>query len=103
MQPLYEPARDGEESELIAVFFDAGARTRPHTHDGAQVLHVVSGRCLVVTEQERRVAGPGELVIIPEGVWHWHGATRDGPACHISIKLPGRTHWDAPERDWAHG
>jgi len=103
MQPLYQTDRDGEESELIAVFFDAGARTTPHTHDSTQVLQVVLGRCRVVIEGERRVAEPGEFVVVPRGVWHWHGATADGPACHISIKLPGRTHWDAPRRDWAAG
>jgi quercetin dioxygenase-like cupin family protein len=103
MQELFEPDRDGEESELVAVFFDAGARTTPHTHDSAQVLQVVSGRCVVVIDGDRRIAEPGDLVIVPRGVWHWHGATGEGPACHVSIKLPGRTHWDAPRRDWAAG
>jgi quercetin dioxygenase-like cupin family protein len=103
MQELYQPDRDGEESELIAVFFDAGARTIPHTHQSAQVLQVVSGRCLVVIEDERRVAETGELVIVPRDVWHWHGATGDSPAGHISIKLPGRTNWTVPRRNWASG
>lgn len=103
MQPLYQPDRDGEESELVAVFFDAGARTIPHTHESAQVLQIVSGRCVVVTEEERRVAETGEFIMIPRGIWHWHGATRDGPMCHVSIKLPGRTDWTVPRRDWASG
>jgi quercetin dioxygenase-like cupin family protein len=103
MQPLYEPDRDGEESELIAVYFESGARTTPHTHESTQVLHVVSGRCIVVIDGERRVAEAGDFVIVPRGFWHWHGATRDGPACHISIKLPGRTDWTVPRRDWAAG
>lgn len=103
MQELYQPDRDGEESELVAVFFDAGARTTPHTHESTQVLQVVSGRCVVVIENERRVAETGEFVIVPRGVWHWHGATRDGPAAHISIKLPGRTDWSVSRRDWAAG
>ncbi len=103
MQELYEPDRDGEESELIAVFFEAGARTTPHTHASTQVLQVISGRCLVVIEDARRVVEPGDFVTIPRGVWHWHGATSDGPMCHISIKLPGRTDWSVPRRDWASG
>lgn len=103
MQEVYQPDRDGEESELVAVFFATGARTIPHTHDSAQVLQVVSGRCVVVTEDERRIAETGEFVIVPRGIWHWHGATRDGSACHISIKLPGRTNWEVPRRDWAAG
>ncbi len=103
MQELYQPERDGEESELVAVFFETGARTRPHTHDSTQVLQVVSGRCILVTETERRTMAAGEFAIVPRGIWHWHGATADGPICHISIKLPGRTHWDAPLRDWQAG
>ncbi|MGH7429091.1 MAG: cupin domain-containing protein [Candidatus Methylomirabilaceae bacterium] len=103
MQELYQPDRDGEESELVAVFFDTGARTIPHTHESTQVLQVVFGRCLVVIEDERRVAEVGEFVIVPRGVWHWHGATRDAAATHISIKLPGRTDWNVPRRSWAAG
>ncbi len=103
MQELYQPDRDGEESELTAVFFEAGTRTTPHVHECTQVLQVVSGRCLVLIEGDRRVVEPGDFVIIPRGVWHWHGATREGPACHISIKLPGRTNWNVPRREWASG
>ncbi len=103
MQELYQPDRDGEESELVAVFFDAGARTRPHVHESTQVLQVVFGRCLVVTEAERRIVETGEYAVVPWGLWHWHGATTDRPMCHISIKLPGRTDWKVPERDWAAG
>ena len=103
MQELYQPDRDGEESELIAVFFENSAHTRPHTHDSTQVLQVVSGRCVVVTETERRIVEAGQFAIVPRGTWHWHGATADGPMCHISIKLPGRTHWDVPARDWEAG
>jgi quercetin dioxygenase-like cupin family protein len=103
MQELYQPDRDGEESEVVAVFFDAGARTTPHTHESAQVLHVVSGRCIVVLEDERRIVEAGDFVVIPCGVWHWHGATGEGPMCHVSIKLPGRTNWTVPRRDWAAG
>ncbi|HEV8340230.1 MAG TPA: cupin domain-containing protein [bacterium] len=103
MQVLYQPDRDGEESELVAVFFERGARTRPHTHESAQILQVVSGRCVVVTEGERRTVEPGGFAVVPRGVWHWHGATMDGPMCHISIKLPGRTDWTVPLRDWEAG
>ena len=103
LQELYRPDRDGEESELVAVFFDGGARTTPHTHESTQVLEVVSGTCLVVIESERRRVEAGQFIIVPRCVWHWHGATREGPMCHISIKLPGRTDWTVPRRTWADG
>ncbi len=103
MQELYRPDRDGEESELVAVFFEAGARNKPHLHESTQVLQVFSGRCLLVTEAERRIVETGEFAVVPRGIWHWHGATAEGPMCHISIKLPGRTNWDVPPRDWEAG
>lgn len=103
MQELYRPDRDGEESELVAVFFEAGARNKPHIHESTQVLQIISGRCLLVTEAERRIVDVGDFAIVPRGSWHWHGATADGPMCHISIKLPGRTNWDVPLRDWGSG
>ncbi len=103
MQPLYRPDRDDGESELVAVFFDAGARTKPHVHDTDQVLQVVSGSCVVVIEEERREVGPGDFVQVPRGAWHWHGSSGAGPACHISIKLPGRTDWGASLRGWESG
>src|ERR1700730_17214147 len=46
MQKL-SAALGGGEVELIAVFFDGGARTIPHTHATDQVLLVVAGRCVV--------------------------------------------------------
>lgn len=103
MQELYQPDRDGEESELVAVFFEAGARTRPHTHESTQVLQVLSGQCVVVTETERQIVEAGHFAIVPRGIWHWHGATAKGPMCHVSIKLPGRTDWEVPVRDWVAG
>jgi quercetin dioxygenase-like cupin family protein len=83
-------------TELIAVWFETGSRTRPHVHAVDQVLQVVEGEGVVATETEKHVIRPGDWVIVPAGVWHWHGATPDASMCHISIKQPGDTDWDAP-------
>ena len=95
MQKLCEGA-----VEMIAVFFDAGARTKPHTHETDQILHVVTGEGIVATEGERRIIHAGEVVVVPAAVWHWHGATDRSAMCHLSIKPPGETDWSAPWRDW---
>jgi quercetin dioxygenase-like cupin family protein len=100
MQPLKRPS-DDTELEVLAVFFDAGARTRPHTHPTDQELHVIEGHGVVATETERLLVGPGDIVIVPAGVWHWHGATPESAMCHISSKPRGATEWDAPEKNWA--
>ncbi|MEX0766303.1 MAG: cupin domain-containing protein [bacterium] len=98
-QNLRRPSEEGE-AELIAVFFDAGARTIPHAHATDQVLYFVEGEGIVATELTRRILGAGEIAVIPGGVWHWHGATKATPVCHISIKAVGPTNWDLPKKNW---
>lgn len=86
--------------EVLAVFFEEGARTRPHVHSTDQVLVFVQGEGVVATEGERRVVHAGEVVWIPAGTWHWHGANKGCSCCHLSIKPPGPTDWNPPVRDW---
>ncbi len=90
-----------KELELLAVYFSAGARTRPHTHEKDQVLHFVQGTGIVATETDKRVCSAGDVVTIPGGTWHWHGATRDHAMCHISIRQPGGTNWDVELKNWS--
>ena len=94
---------ESNEVELLAVFFGPGSRTRPHVHERDQVLHFITGRGIVATETEKFYAAPGDIVTMPAGVWHWHGATADSPACHISVRQPGATNWEVEEKDWASG
>ena len=89
-----------QDLELIAVFFDGGARTIPHRHSTDQVLWVVEGTCVVADEAGRREVAAGECVFLPADRWHWHGAAPGRSACHVSIRRPGPTNWDVPRRDW---
>lgn len=91
---------ESQELEIIAVFFDNGARTRPHIHSTDQVLAVIEGTCVVADQTERRELQPGEHAHTPAGHWHWHGAAPGQDACHISIRKPGPTDWNVPEHDW---
>jgi quercetin dioxygenase-like cupin family protein len=99
-QELHVPADRGG-MEILAVFFDAGARTRPHIHEVDQTLHVLDGEGVLATETSLQVIRPGDLLFIPGGVWHWHGATPSTSMCHLSIKGPGDTDWDPPEKNWS--
>ena len=99
MQPLVSEDQSGE-LELIAVFFESGARTIPHRHSTDQVLWVAEGTCVVADEAGRREVAPGECVFVPANRWHWHGAAPGLSACHVSIRKPGLTHWNVPRRDW---
>ena len=85
-----EPARVAGAS----VTFEPGARTAWHTHPLGQTLIVTAGRGLA-----QRWTGPieeirpGDVVWIPPGEKHWHGATPTSSMTHIAIQeqLDGRT------------
>lgn len=100
---LFQPLVQGGDPELLAVFFETGARTRPHIHQDDQTLYFVEGNGVVATEDEIIYASAGDYVTIPAGVWHWHGATKDAATVHISIKRPSPTNWDVEEKNWANG
>lgn len=95
MQVLWQ-----EQPDVLAVYFENGARTRPHIHITNQILYVVSGRCVVVTRKDRKEIGAGEIVMVPAGEWHWHGAAAGQDMCHLSIRTPGPTDWTVPVYDW---
>jgi len=87
--------------ELVAVFFGPGARTLPHTHPVEQTLIVVEGEGVIANEEGRRGFRAGDVVVVPAGEWHWHGATPDAAMCHLSAKQVSDTVWEGvPLRDW---
>ena len=76
------------------VTFEPGARTAWHTHPLGQTLIVTAGLGLVQhwggAIQEIR---PGDVVWVPPGVKHWHGATatvRHDPYRHLRVHSTGR-------------
>lgn len=94
-------AEQSAELEVLAVYFSAGARTKPHTHAKDQVLHFVQGKGIVATETTKQVCSAGDVVTVPGGTWHWHGATREQAMCHISIRQPGPSDWDVDLKNWS--
>ncbi len=94
------PASDQNDLEVLAVYFQDGARTIPHVHPVDQLLVVVEGKCVVATEAGRIEIAVGESTIVPKGEWHWHGAVKHTDACHLSIKKPGVTDWNQPLRNF---
>ena len=67
--------------------FEPGARTAWHTHPLGQTLIVTAGVGWVqqfgAPVQEIR---PGDVVRIPPGKKHWHGATPTTGMTHIAIQ-----------------
>ena len=92
VDPLFQaqaPAR----AAAAMVTFEPGARTAWHSHPLGQTLVVLSGVGRVQREggpvEEIR---PGDVVITPPGVRHWHGAAPTTAMTHIAIQeaLDGR-------------
>jgi 4-carboxymuconolactone decarboxylase len=72
-----------------SVAFEAGARTAWHVHPGGQTLIVTAGVGRVqrwgdAVEEIR----PGDVVRIPPGQKHWHGAAPESAMTHIAITEP---------------
>ena len=91
-----DPLMDAPDPARVAgasVTFEPGARTAWHTHPLGQHLFVTAGCGWTQgwggPVQEIR---PGDVVWIPPGEKHWHGATATTGMTHIAIqeKLAGK-------------
>lgn len=71
------------------VSFAAGARNKMHRHTSDQILIITEGTGVVATEHEQRTVSAGDIVLIPAGENHWHGAPGDTPMAHITIQAKG--------------
>ncbi len=70
----------------VRVRFDPAARTNWHTHPLGQTLYVVSGLGIVQKAGEAaRLIRPGDVVSIPPGEKHWHGAAPDHAMTHLAL------------------
>lgn len=83
------------------VTFEPGCRNNWHIHHaksgGGQILVCVAGRGFYQEwgkpAQELR---PGDVVNIPVGVKHWHGAAPDSWFSHLVVEVPG----DETSNEW---
>jgi quercetin dioxygenase-like cupin family protein len=70
-----------------SVTFEPGARSAWHIHPAGQVLVVTAGVGWVQREggpvEEMR---PGDVVRIPPGLRHWHGAAATTSVTHIALQ-----------------
>jgi 4-carboxymuconolactone decarboxylase len=106
IDPLFE-AHDPSHSAGSSVTFAPGARTAWHSHPVGQILIVTAG-----VGRVQQWGGPieeirqGDVVWIPAGVKHWHGAAPTIALTHIgtSEQHAGRTvDWLEPVSDAEYG
>ena len=93
------------------VTFEPGCRNNWHIHQaakgGGQILVCVAGRGWYQEwGREARALQPGDVVNIPAGVKHWHGAAAGSWFSHLALEVPGEdcsTTWLEPVSDEAYG
>lgn len=96
IDPLFDPNAPGRAGGAY-VTFEPGARTAWHTHPLGQTLIVTAGWGRV-----QRWGGPieeirpGDVVIIPAGEKHWHGASPTTAMTHIAV----HEYLDGKPSDW---
>jgi quercetin dioxygenase-like cupin family protein len=76
------------------VTFEPGCRNNWHIHHaksgGGQILLVTGGRGWYQAWGEKaQELKPGDVVVIPPEVKHWHGAAGDSWFSHLAIEVSG--------------
>lgn len=83
-----------EQVGIFNVTFEPGCRNNWHIHHakngGGQILICVSGRGFYQEwGEEAQELLPGDVVNIPVGVKHWHGAAPCNWFSHLAVEVPG--------------
>lgn len=76
------------------VTFEPGCRNNWHIHHakkgGGQILLCTAGKGWYQEwGKPAQQMHPGDVVKIPAGVKHWHGAAKDSWFAHLSVEVPG--------------
>jgi quercetin dioxygenase-like cupin family protein len=80
---------DSKDLQLSLINFGKGIRNKFHIHDSDQILIVTAGKGIVATEKEKKIVGVGEVIFIPGGEKHMHGATEDSDFSHLVFLKAG--------------
>lgn len=96
---------------IFNVTFEPGCRNNWHIHraesGGGQILICINGRGWYQAWGEpARELHPGDVVNIPVGVKHWHGASSDSWFSHLAVEVPGvsgSSEWLEPVDDETYG
>ena len=83
-----------EQVGIFNVTFEPGCRNHWHIHHaekgGGQILICVAGRGYYREWGKEAVEmKPGDVVNIPAGVKHWHGAAKNSWFSHLAVEVPG--------------
>lgn len=100
LQDSYAAPTEASRTSATLVTFTPGARTNWHTHKTRQVLVATLGTGMVkVRGKPPRILRAGDVVEVPPGLVHWHGAIAGHLFAHISfleIEGPDNNTWMEP-------
>ena len=83
-QSILQPA-DSSNFNFAIVAFDAGSRNKFHKHSGDQILIITEGTGKVANDTGEIIVKEGDVVVIPAGENHWHGAPDSTSMAHITV------------------
>jgi 4-carboxymuconolactone decarboxylase len=91
---------DASDVRGVRFKYDAGARSYWHVHDGALVLLIEQGRGRYqIKGQPIREFGPGEPIVLPANVPHWHGASANEGLTWLAMAVGRKVTWMEPVAD----
>lgn len=101
------PLAKTENMSISNVTFEPRCRNNWHIHNatkgGGQILICVDGEGWYQEEgKEAQSLKPGDVVVIPANVKHWHGAKANSWFSHLAVEVPGENtsnEWCEPVTD----
>ena len=70
------------------INFGRGVRNKFHKHSTEQILIVTEGKGIVATEKEEIAVSVGDIIYVPAGEKHWHGAAKGATFSHLYVTPP---------------
>ena len=83
------PKGTSESFNMSIVNFPRGIRNKFHAHTSDQILIVTAGNGIVATEEKEYAVAEGDIIHIPAGEKHWHGAGDGSDFSHMTILAVG--------------
>lgn len=80
-----QPVVEEGSARILEVAFTNGARTKLHRHTSEQLLLIQAGHGVVGTRSEKHEVASGDVVVIPAGEPHFHGAADGQDMTHYSV------------------
>ncbi len=87
------PVQENSQANIAHFRFEAGARTKWHSHERGQIILVEDGVCrMQLRGGSVMELHAGETTYAPPGVAHWHGAAPDQACTQFNVTR-GSVNW----------